>query len=318
MCSPSPPPAQPTNTTQTTIPEYMRPTAERTIGKAEALADSPYVNYGGQRLAQLTPEQQQINQNILGRQLPGQIGTGSDIATVGGLNALQAGNQATMTGQNLYSQLTSPDAIQSFMSPYMQNVVDVQKAEAIRDAQKGQLAQNLAAPRQGTYGGARQLLAGTERERNLGNQLERIQAGGLQSAYDQAIKNIMGVSQAGLEGQKVGIAGSQAGTQAGATLGQLGTAEGQQFENLSKLQASAAATDQAMRQKELDLAYQDFITQQQDPYKKLGFLSDILRGSANLTATGGKTVYEQQPSPLNQLVGPGLLGLGLYREFNKS
>jgi hypothetical protein len=41
------------------------------------------------------------------------------------------------------------------------------------------------------------------------------------------------------------------------------------------------------------LAYQDFISQQQMPYKNLGFLSDILRGSASLAATGGKTVYEQ-------------------------
>jgi len=46
-------------------------------------------------------------------------------------------------------------------------------------------------------------------------------------------------------------------------------------------------------------------------------MSDILRGSANLAGTGGKTVYEQQPSLLSQITGPGLLGLGLYRELNK-
>jgi hypothetical protein len=67
----------------------------------------------------------------------------------------------------------------------------------------------------------------------------------------------------------------------------------------------------------LDLAYQDFITQQQMPYKQLGFLSDVLRGSASLAATGGKTVYEQAPSPLSQIAGPGLAALGLYREMNR-
>ena len=51
---------------------------------------------------------------------------------------------------------TDPGAQQAFMSPYMQNVVDVQRQEAIRGAQQGQLAQNLAAARTGTYGGARQ------------------------------------------------------------------------------------------------------------------------------------------------------------------
>ena len=73
-----------------------------------------------------------------------------------------------------------------FMSPYMQQVVDVQKSEAIRDAQKGQLSANLAAARQGTYGGARQTLAMTERERNLMQQLGQIQATGSQSAFQQA------------------------------------------------------------------------------------------------------------------------------------
>jgi hypothetical protein len=72
------------------------------------------------------------------------------------------------------------------MSPYAQNVMDVQKREAIRDAQKGQLVQDLGAARQGTYGGSRQLLAGIERERNLGQQLGDIQYKGQQSAYENA------------------------------------------------------------------------------------------------------------------------------------
>ena len=75
---------------------------------------------------------------------------------------------------------------QQYMSPYVQNVLDVQKREAVRDAQKTQLAQDLGAARQGTYGGARQLLAATERERALGQQLGDIQARGLQSSYENA------------------------------------------------------------------------------------------------------------------------------------
>jgi hypothetical protein len=73
-----------------------------------------------------------------------------------------------------------------YMSPYMQNVVDVQKQAAIRDAQQQQLGANLGAARQGTYGGSRQLLAQTERERNLGSQLGQIQATGQQAAFQQA------------------------------------------------------------------------------------------------------------------------------------
>jgi len=302
MCGSSAPPA-PSNITTTSIPEYAKPYAEKLLGKAEAATEAPYQAYGGQRIAGQSPEQQAITQNILAQTQPGQFAAGTGITAAGGLNALGAGSQYA-------AMATDPAAQKAFMSPYMQNVVDLQKQEAIRDAQKGQLAQNLGAARQGTYGGARQLLAGTERERNLGEQLAKIQAAGTQSAYDQAVKAQQFATQAGIQG-------SQAATQAGATLGQLGIGQQQTFGDLAKLQSAAAAQDQAERQRALDLQYQDFVTQQQYPYKQLGFMSDILRGSSNLAGTGGKTVYEQQPSLLSQITGPGLLGLGLYREMNR-
>ena len=316
MCSPSAP-SQPTSTTQTTIPEYARPTAERLVGRAEALSEKPYVPFEGQRLAGLTETQKGVTQDILSREMPGQFGTGTTIATSGGLGALGYGERAAQVGQQLGEQFASPETVQKYMSPYTQAVTDIQKREAIRSAQQGQLAQNLASARQGTYGGARQTIAATERERNLQDQLAKIQASGDQAAYDQAIKAIQASNAAQIAGLQTGLQGAQAASQAGATLGQLGIGEQQQFENLQKLRAAAAGEEQAMSQKELDLMYQDFISQQQDPYKQLGFLSDILRGSANLAATGGKTVYEQQPSVLSQMVGPGLLGLGLYKELGR-
>jgi hypothetical protein len=115
-------------------------------------------------------------------------------ANVQGMMQSAPGMSAAQTDYNPtlnYYQMNGPGTFgstqaQQFMSPYMQNVVDVQKTEAIRDAQKGQLAQNLGAVRQGTYGGARQLLAGTERERNLGTQLGSIQAQGSQQAFQNA------------------------------------------------------------------------------------------------------------------------------------
>jgi len=305
MCSSSPPPA-PSNITQTTIPEYAKPYVENLLGKAEALTDvdkTPYEIYGGDRIALQSQQQKDIAKGILDQTAPGQFTTGTNLASNAGLAAASAGSDYA-------TRATSAAEQAKYMSPYMQNVVDIQKQEAIRDAQKGILAQDLAAGRQGSFGGSRQLLAKLERERNLGDQLAKIQAAGSQSAYDQAIKSMQFGTQAGLQG-------AQAASQAGAVLGQLGIGQQQTFGDLAKLQSAAAAQDQAERQRELDLEYQDFIAQQQDPYKRLGFMSDILRGSANLAGTGGKTVYEQQPSFLSQITGPGLLGLGLYREMNK-
>jgi len=297
MCSPSPSPA-PTSTSTTTIPEYAKPYAERMLGKTEALTGSEYQAYGGQRMATATPEQQAVRQNVAAMQQPGQFAAGTGLAAAGGLNALGA-------GQQYMAMATDPMAQQAFMSPYMQNVVDLQKQEAIRDAQKGQLVQNLGAARQGTYGGARQLLAGTERERNLQQNLANIQATGTQKAYEDAIRGMQFGTTAGLQG-------SQAASQAGATLGQLGIGQQQAGIDLAKAQEAFGAMGQAEQQKALDIQYQDFLQQQQYPYKQLGFMSDILRGSANLAGTGGKTVYEAPPSVASQIGGLGLAGLGVY------
>jgi hypothetical protein len=297
MCSPSPSP-QPTQTSQVTIPEYAKPQVERLLGKAEALTESPYQAYGGQRMAASTPEQQAARQNVAGMQLPGQYAAGTGLAGAGGLSALGA-------GQQYMAMATDPGAQQAFMSPYMQNVVDLQKQEAIRDAQKGMLAQNLAAARQGTYGGARQLLAGTERERNLQQNLANIQATGAQKAYEDAIRGMQ-------FGTTTGLQGAQTAAQAGATLGQLGTAQQAAGIDLAKAQEAFGGMTQAEKQKALDLQYQDFITQQQYPYKQLGFMSDILRGSANLAGTGGKTIYEAPASGTAQLLGTGLGAASIY------
>lgn len=294
---------QPTSTSTTTIPEYAQPYAERLLGKAEAATEAPYQTYGGERLTGPTAEQQAARQGVAGLQTPGQFQTGTNLAGLGGLTAMGYGGQSAMAGQNYMGLATSPGAQQAFMSPYMQNVVDVQKQEAIRDAQKGNLAGNLAAARQGTYGGARQLLAQTERERNLGSQLAQIQATGQQKAFEAAQQAQQFGSTLGLQGLGQGIQAAGQATQAGATLGQLGI--GQQQQDLARLQAQeqAGALGQREQQAALDLAYQDFLAQQRYPYSQLGFMSDILRGSGNLAGTGGTALYQAPPSTGSQLLG---------------
>jgi len=299
--SPPPPPA---HTTQTTIPDYAKPYMEEILGKASALTGSSYQPYKGERIAGTSEAQQAARADVAGMELPGQFEVGTGMAGAGGLSALGA-------GERYFNAVTDPRMTQSFMSPYMQNVVDIQKSAAIRDAQKAQLGADLGAARQGTYGGARQLLATTERERALGGQLAEIQAKGQQAAYEQALKNMQFGTEAGLRGAQTGIQGAQ-------VLGQLGTSQQQAGLELAKAQEAFGSLDQGEKQRQMDLAYQDFLAQQQHPYKQIGFMSDLLRGSANLAGTGAKTVYEPAPSALSQVVGPGLLGLGIYREFMKS
>lgn len=365
--------------TQTNLPEYARPYFENLLQRGQAESYRDYTPYGGERIAGFAPGQEAAQQEIFGMQTPGQFGTGSQLATAGGqqslgygdvganlgMGAVGTGQQAlgyggmgaayggmgaglgalaSGAGQDYFSMATSPGAQESFMSPYMQNVVDVQKQQAIRDAQQGQLAQNLAAPRQGTYGGARQLLASTERERNLGSQLAQIQAAGSQRAFEEAQKamqfgsdiglrgyqtgiqgaglgiqgaeaGMRGVGQAlqgyqtGMQGIGMGLQGAQQATQAGQTLGQLG--EAQQASDLRRLQAQAAAgaEQRGLEQQYLDTAYADFLRQRDYPMEQLSYYSSLLRGLP--VALGStQTTYAQPPSLASQLIGAGTTAYG--------
>ena len=69
------------------------------------------------------------------------------------------------------------------MSPYMQNVVDIQKREANRDYAKQLQELNKQATAAGAFGGSRQAIERSEAARNQATKLADIQAQGQQQAY---------------------------------------------------------------------------------------------------------------------------------------
>jgi hypothetical protein len=284
------------------LPEYAKPFYMDLMGSARAetlgnMNEMPV--YGGQRIAPFTGQQQQVQQNILGQQTPGQFGAATGLTTAAGLgslmgsqydpgqfNAQQIGQpnlqqfsmsapQQVQGGQygapqmgaaqtgfqpNLQQfQMQGPqtfgqDQAQQYMSPYMRSVMDVQKREAIRDAQQGQVVKDLGAARQGAYGGSRQLLAGIERERNLGQQLGDIESRGMQSAYENAQQQFerdraaqMG---AGQENLRAALSVQQLGTETGlrSALANLDAASQSNVQNLAaQLQTQGLNADQALR-----------------------------------------------------------------------
>ena len=157
--------------------------------------------------------------------------------------------QAAQTGYNpnlQYFQMSGPQQFggqqaQQYMSPFIQQALEPQMREAIYSAKRGQLAQDLGAARQGTYGGSRQLLASLERERNLGQQLGDIQSRGMQSAYENAQAQFERDRAAQMQAQ-------QANLQANLGVQQLGTQTGLQtaLANLSNEQ-QARVNNQALQ-----------------------------------------------------------------------
>lgn len=345
---------QPSEVSQTTIPEYAKPYMESLLGRTEALTMTPTPQYQGQAFADPTVQQMEVRQRAANLQLPGGFRQGQLMAQAAGQRALQASQynpfafgMERVRGPQLdpVRQFSAAEA-QAYESPYMQRVLDVQKRRAIEDAQKAQLGANLGAARRGTYGGARQALLQAEREKALGEQLGTIEATGRQKAFEQAQTQFerdraaqLGVQELRakqmqeanlanqlrfLETQKaqeasrqfgagLGLKGLEQLRLAGATAADIGKAEAATEMGQLKLQDAIAKQRQIEEQRQLDYLQQQFQARQKDPYKRLQFMSDILRGTGNIR--GGEALYSAPQTALQQIVGTGLPAYGLYRSL---
>jgi hypothetical protein len=173
-----------------------------------------------------------------------------------------------------------PEAFQqnigSYMSPYMQNVVDVQKQEAARQSGIMGTQQQAQAAQAGAFGGGRDAIMRAERERNLGQQMNQIQAQGSQAAYDSAANQFrQGITQ------DMGI---------------------------NQLQNQYGGQQQQLAQQGLNTNYQDFLNQQNYPYKQIGFMSDLVRG----LPLGQQSTAQMYQAPPSMMQNIGALGLGAY------
>jgi hypothetical protein len=158
------------------------------------------------------------------------------------------GAQAANAGNQYAQQATNPYAAQAYMSPYMQNVVDVQKREAGRQSAIQGTQQQAQAAQAGAFGGGRDAIMRAERERNLGTQMNDIQAQGSQNAFQQAQQAQQFGANLGLQGMQAGMQGAQTGLQ-GIQAGLQGTAQGMQGAQtgLQGVQTGLQGTAQGMQ-----------------------------------------------------------------------
>jgi len=226
------------------VPEWARGYAKTALGQASELTDltkNPYQTYSGERTAQFTPLQQQSYQ---------------------GAASMRAGPEAFQS------------QIGSYMSPYMQNVVNVQQQDAARQAGVAGQAQQAQAARAGAFGGSGDYLMRSQAAGNLARQKADIQAKGLQSAYDNATNQYN-------TGQQQNMAINQLQNQYG----------GQQQQQVQNI---------------LSQQYQDFQDQKRYPYQQLEFMSGLMRGTPMGTVS---SMYQAPGSLIGQAAG---LGMGAY------
>ena len=223
--------------------------------------------------------------------------------------------------------------MEEYMNPFQQTFVDRQKRLATEESERQQNEIAAQAAMSGGLGGYREGVMQSERERNLGNQLQDIQATGDIQNYQQAraafeadrLANFQRAeyNRAGLgEAAQLGMQGYQSLGQdvdrrmmAGQTMSDLtGTRQAMDVSRLGQLEA-AGQRRRALAQQGLDIGYGDFLRQQTFPIEQLNLYSSMLRG---LPVGPGQSqaVYGTQPSAAQQLIGAGISGVGLYNAMS--
>lgn len=302
------------NVNQSNIPEYARPYVETMLGATQKqlfqgntdeggnfniTGFQPYKAYGGtydaagnqtsydpsKGIAGFQPLQQAAQRGVAGLQVPGQIMQGAQ-------GSMDVAGQANVGGfQN---------QVGGYMSPYMQNVTDIQKREAARQSGMQGVQQQAQAAGAGAFGGSRDAIMRAERERNLGQQMNDIQAQGSQAAFQSAQQQY----NQNLQNQLAGY--GQAGALAGQGL--------QAQQGIYGLQNQFGKEQQSLEQQKLNQAMQDYANAQQYPLMQLGTMSNMIRGLPMQASTTQQ--YQAQANPITQGIGMAGSVASLYNAYN--
>ena len=305
--------ADSTQTTQyqTGFAPQIAPYAESLLGQAQAYTDvnqNPYQAYTGNRVAQYSPLQQQSYDYAKQMQSAPQLGDATALAGQAGLGGLNA--------QYSYNPSSFDSATaKSMMNPYTQNVVDMQKQQAMRDSAIARQGQQAQAVNAGAFGGARDAIMRNQGSAELQRNLAGIQATGLNNAYTQAQNQYN--TQYGQNAQQqqfgagLGMQGLGLANQSASNLGALGQTQYGQNMGITGLQNQFGLQQQQQAQNIANTKYEDFQNAQNYPFKQMGFMSDIVRGLP--TSTTASTMFQAAPTAIQNIASLGLGAAGISK-----
>ena len=273
------------------IPKEMSPFITEILGEAQDIYQTEkergYSPYGGQTIAELTPDQEAALTGLAGLR-----GTTAPFLA-----------QAAEAAQGAAASFT-PETAQQYMSPYQQAVIDVEKREADRAFDRASQVREAQAAEAGAGSimGSRAAIEASEAARNQQQLLSDIQTRGQQRAFESAQKQFE-TERARQRGFGQDIAG-------------LGTQLLQSDISELGAQKTVGEERQAMAQTALDEAYYRFLEEQQFPQTNLAQYSGTVYGNPFArTFDQTKTSFSPQPSTGQSLLSLGLTGIGLAGGF---
>jgi hypothetical protein len=220
---------------------------------------------------------------------------------------------------NVYNPTTggydASNAVGSFMSPYMQNVVDIQNQAAQRQADVAKTQRQAQATKSGAFGGSRQAIENAEANRSLQSLMNNNQLQGQQAAYQGALQNMQYGAGLGMQGIGAAQQGYGMAGQAGAGLASIGNQQLGAQQGILGLQQQVGGQQQAQEQQIINQSIQNYANQQQAPMQAYNQYNALLRGYAVPGMT--TTQYQAAPSMTSQIAGLGTAAAGAYGLMKK-
>ena len=137
---------------------------------------------------------------------------------------------------------------------------------------------------------------------------QKLTSAGTGAQYGQAANQLN--EQSGQFGANYDLQAQQAAMQGATGLSNIAGQGYNQGVQTNQMLSAYGNQQQGAEQQRLNTQYQDFLNEQNDPYKKLGFMANT--ASAAPTANLGSTMYQAAPSTLSQIGGLGASALGAF------
>lgn len=293
--------------TESSLSNWAGPYVTEMLGKGAALADMPYQAYEGPLTAGASPLQEQAFSGIAGLTVPtgfGEAGSAlGDIAT--DMSGLNYSPTDFSTGR-----FTDPGVADSYMNPYLQQVLDPELAEIRRQAEIQRLGDASRLTKAGAYGGSRQAIMESELADNMLRLMAERTGKGYRDAYDEAGRMFTSDEARALEAAGMGEQSRQFGagygldalSQATRAREAQGSMAGRELDAAREIlsdQLGAGATQRGIEGEGIAADYAQFQQERDYPYKQVQFMQSLLQG---LPLEAQQAVYTE-PSVLAQILG---------------
>ena len=269
--------------------------------------------------AGLTQGQQNLGANLGVQQLGVQTGLQTSLANLNNQQQAELANQALKgqygLAQGQMSQQANMQTSSQAQQAALQDAAAKNQASQFGSgaSNQAQLANAAAANQMAQYNAGNLQQAGLAgaAAKNQAAQFgaeQKLTSAGLTAQYGQAANQL--TEQSGQFGANFGLQGDQAAMQGATGLSNIAGQGYNQNLQTNQLLAGYGNQQQQQEQQRLSTLYQDFLNQQNDPYKKIGFMANT--ASAAPTANLGSTMYQAPPSTLSQIGGLGASALGAF------